>query len=84
MSNLARVVQQLNKERDQMQLRIEQLDEALKALTGVGARRGITTGYGRVQASGRKRRTMSAAGRRRIAAAQRARWAKWKATQRNK
>jgi len=34
MSNLTSVVQQLRKERDQLQGRIEQLDEALKALTG--------------------------------------------------
>ena len=74
MSNLAKVVQQLRNERVQAQTRIEQLDEALKALTGVGGRRG-TTGT---------RRTMSAAARKRIAAAQRARWAKWKAARKHK
>jgi hypothetical protein len=84
MSNLAHVVQQLRKERDQAQRRIEQLDEALKALSGFGALRGTTKRHGPSQPSGRKRRTMSAAARRRIAAAQRARWAKWKAAQRNK
>ncbi len=84
MSNLAHVVQQLRKERDQAQRRIEQLDEALKALSGFGALRGTTKRHSRAQPSGRKRRTMSAAARRRIAAAQRARWAKWKAAQRNK
>ena len=36
MSNLVKVVQQLKMERNQAQKRIEQLDEALKALTGVG------------------------------------------------
>lgn len=70
MSNLTQVVQRLKEERQQAQRRIEQLDEALKALTGA-------------QAS-RKRRIMSAAARKRIAAAQRARWAKWKATHRGK
>ena len=70
MSNLTQVVRQLKEERDQAQRRIEQLDEALKALTGA-------------QAS-RKGRTMSAAARKRIAAAQRARWAKWKAAHRGK
>src|SRR5208282_5918250 len=35
MSNLANVVQQLKKERDQAQRSIEQLDEALKALGGL-------------------------------------------------
>jgi hypothetical protein len=40
MSNLAHVVQQLRKERNQAQTRIEQLDEALKALTGFTGVRG--------------------------------------------
>ena len=84
MSNLAHVVEQLKKERNQALRRIEQLDEALKALGGVGALRGTPTRRGHAQASGAKPRTMSAAGRRRIAAAQRARWAKWKAAQRKK
>ena len=84
MSNLAHVVQELRKERDQAQRRGEQPDEALKALTGVGALRGTTTRHGGAQASGAKRRMMSAASRKRIAAAQRARWAKWKAAQRNR
>lgn len=84
MSNLAHVVQQLRKKRNQALRSIVQLDEALKALSGVGALRGTTTRHGRAQASGSKRRTMSAAARKRIAAAQRARWAKWKAARRNK
>jgi hypothetical protein len=84
MSNLAHVVQQIKKERNQAQRRIEQLDNALKALTGVGALRATTTRHGRARVSGGKRRTMSAAARKRIAAAQRARWAKWKAARRNK
>lgn len=83
MSNLANVVQQLRKERDLAQRRIGQLDEALKALTGLGGARGIAGRRSRTQASGR-RRTMSAAARKRIAAAQRARWAKWKAARRGK
>ena len=79
MSNLTSVVQQLKKERDQLQGRIEQLDDALKALTGTGGVRR----QGFAQPS-RKRRTMSVAARKRIASAQRARWAKWKAAQRRK
>jgi hypothetical protein len=75
MANLANVVQQLRKERDQAQRRVEQLDEALKVL---GSLSGSPRKAGRAQISG-KRRTMSAAARKRIAAAQRARWAKWKA-----
>jgi len=75
MTNLATVVQQLKKERDQLQKRIEQLDQALKALTGVSTMRTTTGRRGRVGASA-KLRTMSTAARKRIAAAQRVRWAK--------
>ena len=81
MSNLAKVVHQLQKERDQARRRVEQLDEALNALGGLDGLRGTV---GRAQTAGKKRRTMSAAARKRIAAAQRARWAKWKAARRNK
>lgn len=63
--NLAGVVQQLRKERDRAARTVQQLDAALAALDGgsYGRRTGI-------------RRKISAAGRARIAAAQRARWAK--------
>jgi len=81
MTNLATVVQQLKQERDQAQRRIEQLDEALKAL---GSLDGLRGKVGRLQTSGKTPRTMSAAARKRIAAAQRARWAKWKAARRSK
>lgn len=84
MSNLANVVQQLEKERDQAQRTIEQLDSALKALSGLDGLRGKIGSGGRAQVPGRKRRAMSAAARKRIAAAQRARWAKWKAANRKK
>jgi hypothetical protein len=83
MSNLTQVVQRLKEERRQLQGRIEQLDEALKALTGPRGVRGTARTRGPAHAPG-KRRTMSAAARKRIAAAQRARWAKWKAAQRRK
>jgi hypothetical protein len=66
MANLAGVVQQLRKERDQAARTVERLDAALAALTGVSGK-GRRTGT---------RRKISAAGRARIAAAQRARWAK--------
>jgi hypothetical protein len=84
MSNLAKAVQQLQKERDQARRRVEQLDEALKALGSLGGLRGMVGRVRRAQTTGKKRRTMSAAARKRIAAAQRARWAKWKAARRNK
>ena len=84
MSNLAKVVQQLQKERDQARRTVEQLDEALRALDRLSGLRGRAGRIGRTQTLGKKRRTMSASARKRIAAAQRARWAKWKAARRNK
>lgn len=63
MANLAGVVQLLRKERDQAAKTVERLEAALAALAGVATRTGT-------------RRPISAAGRARIAAAQRARWAK--------
>jgi len=83
MTNLASVVQQLRKERDQVEKRVEQLDQALEALSGVAGLRAISGRRGRVKVPA-KPRTMSAAARKRIAAAQRARWAKWKAAQKSK
>jgi len=81
MLNLSKVVGQLKKERAQTQARLVQLDTALKVLGGVG-----TSGPG---ANGRRsrsanRRPMSTAAKKRIAAAQRARWAKWRAAQKHK
>ena len=84
MSNLANVVQQLRQERDQAQKRIEQLDEALKALTEPNGVRSTEGRHGRAHTSAGKRRTISAEARKRIAAAQRARWAKWKRAHRGK
>jgi len=63
MANLAAVVQQLRKERDQSARIVERLDAALAALDG--------TSYGK-----RTRSRLSVAARARIAAAQRARWAR--------
>lgn len=68
MANLAGVVQQLKKERAVAQAQVDRLDAALRVLGGLA-------GSGR---GGRPRRRLSAAARKRIAAAQRARWAKWK------
>jgi hypothetical protein len=65
MANLAGVVQQLRKERDQAAKTVEQLDAALAALNGLAS--GKRTGT---------RTRLSLAARARIAAAQRARWAK--------
>ena len=73
MANLAGVVEQLRKERDQAAKVLQSLDAALTALSGGS--------YGRKT---RTRRKISAAGRARIAAAQRARWAKVRGTSKQK
>ena len=78
MLNLTKAIRQLTQERDQARNSLKRLDEALKVLSGLaGIKRGFARGRGR-------RRTMSAAARKKIAAAQRARWAKWKAANRRK
>lgn len=78
MGNLAVVVQQLNKERAQLTGELHRVTAAL-------------TAFGKAYLSGnnpnganRTKRTISAAGRKRIAAAQRARWAKQKQAQKPK
>jgi hypothetical protein len=83
MLNLSKVVRQLKQERDQTRAKLGRLDTALKLLEDVGTA-GRNSAPGRAAASGGRRRTMSAAARKRIAAAQRARWAKWKASQKKK
>ena len=73
MANLAKVVRKLRVERSRTATQLAQLDKAIAVL------RQLTTGNGRVvvaKRNGRKRRTMSAAARRRISIAQKARWAK--------
>ena len=68
LANLSGLVKQLKKERDLMQKQLLGLDAALKAFARV------YRGGGPV----RRRRKMSAKSRAKIAAAQRARWAKFK------
>ncbi len=72
MPNLSRTVNELRSERNRLAKELDRLDEAISVLSGLGK------GGGR---RGGKRR-LSAAARKRIADAQRARWAKWKAKQR--
>ena len=70
---LTGIVGQLKKERDRAQSELVRLDAALAALGSLnGSFRGVRP----------KRRTMSAAARRRISAAQRARWAKLRRSKR--
>jgi hypothetical protein len=78
MSSINQVVQQLQIQRKRAEQELEKLNLALKALTSldggmVGAGLGI-----------RRKPKFSAAARERIAAAQRARWAKIKAAQKKK
>jgi hypothetical protein len=79
MANLAGALQDLRKERDRAAHRVERLDEAIAVLTGLAGRN--HPGGVRTRRTGRR---MSASARRRIAAAQRARWAKWKLQHRKK
>lgn len=80
MPKLSGLVAELRTERDRAQKQVEQLSAALAALGGVG-RAGARSPRGR---GVKKRRPMSTAARKRIAAAQRLRWAKWKRARRNK
>jgi hypothetical protein len=67
MANLAGIVKQLKTERDRVQGELSRLNAALQAFVGV---------YSGSTKPKPKRRTMSATAREKIAAAQRARWAK--------
>jgi hypothetical protein len=69
MANLFGIMQQLKKERDRVERELSGLNAALAAFVNVYAGRSKPT-------TGRKRRKMSVAARKKIAAAQRERWAK--------
>ncbi len=85
MANLSVVVNQLRRERDRVSRQLERIDNAIAALKTIGGGR---NGRRSTAAAGRRgrrpRRKLSAAARARIAAAQRARWAKVKARQEKK
>jgi hypothetical protein len=80
MPNLSGIVQQLKAQRDRAQQEVERLEAALLALGSLGNRNGRLR---RVRAI-KKRKPLSTAARKKIAAAQRARWAKWKVARRSK
>ena len=74
MPNFQNIVRELQSQRDQLQAELQTLDEAIRVveqLNGRGTRNGVSRPLG-------SSRHISAAGRARIAAAQRARWAKAK------
>jgi hypothetical protein len=77
MPNLNAVLRQLESERSAVLGQIKQLDSALQVLEGLD---GVGRGRGRRGGP----RHMSAAARKRIADAQKARWAKWKAVHKKK
>ncbi len=80
MPNLRGIVRQLKTERDRAQREVERLNAALMALGNLASQ---SRGLRRVGAV-KRRKPLSATARRKIAAAQRARWAKWKAARRSK
>ena len=69
MGNLANVLQELRAERKQMQLQVEKLDQAISVIESLN---GSVT----LQNSNQPTRIISAASRRKMARAQKARWAK--------
>ena len=69
MGNLSGIMQQLKKERDRVERELSGLNAAIAAFVNVYSGKSKP-------AQGRKRRKMSVAARRKVAAAQRARWAK--------
>jgi hypothetical protein len=75
MTNMSGVIQQLKKERVRLE---DQLHRVTAALTAFG--RVYMNGTGTKAVAGRKKGTMSAAARLKISLAQKARWAKQKAT----
>jgi hypothetical protein len=85
MANLSAVVSQLRRERERVSRELERLDSAIAALNHVAGRsNGRKTASASSNRGRRPRRKLSAAARARIAAAQRARWAKVKAKQEKK
>ena len=73
MANVSSIVKQLRNERDRVERQLSGIDAALRAFASVYS-------GGRPV---RKRRKMSAKSRAKIAAAQRARWAKFRAKQKS-
>jgi hypothetical protein len=80
MANLSSTLKELRKERSRVANELSQFDRAIAALTKVVGR----GSRGNLGSTGRTRRPLSAAARKRIAQAQKARWAEWKAKQRKK
>jgi hypothetical protein len=79
MRSLSQIVSELEASRSVVQQELSRLDAAIAALQ---ATRGFNRHQSANGSNGKPRRSLSAAARKRIAAAQRARWAALKAKQR--
>ncbi len=77
MASLYQVFKELQRERAKAYGEVRRLDSVIRALKQLVTRNGAKPE--RAVSAGRPKRRISAAGRRRIAAAQKARWAKIKA-----
>jgi hypothetical protein len=73
MTNIARALDRLREERRDAQKQVQQLGEAISVLEKLTRGGGLSIHKG---SSHRTKRVLSAAGRRRISLAQKARWAK--------
>ncbi len=73
MTNIIKAIARLRKEHRDAQKQVQQLEEAISVLEKLTRGAGVTF---RAGATHRTKRVLSAAGRRRISLAQKARWAK--------
>jgi hypothetical protein len=79
MTNIAKAIDRLREERRDAQNQVQKLGEAISVLEKLTRSSGATV---RSEVSHRAKRVLSAAGRRRISLAQKARWAKIRQTKR--
>jgi hypothetical protein len=77
MTNIAKAIDRLREERRDAQNQVQKLGEAISVLEKLTRGTGTTV---RAGATPRAKRVLSAAGRRRISLAQKARWAKIRQT----
>jgi hypothetical protein len=75
-TDLTAVIRDLEKQRASIAAKLQSIETAVFALKGKGGKNASSRAI-----SARPKRVMSAAARRRIAAAQKVRWAKWRKEQ---
>ena len=80
MSTFNRVLSELQSERKRAENELSRIDNAINALRGLAGGRGAGRNHTARAVGSRGRRQLSASARRRISMAQKARWAKYKAT----